>query len=452
MTQPLSPKEKAPLTYEALLAQRNAYFEKYRQLRLQTLFAHLVRGRFLDTESILRDFEELGVSFQRESYMVLAVRVLTPPEDIPALAAGEDRAYFEQHTARLEALILRQFSPEYECHVIPGEMGVTCLLGAEPPVVQMPPPREQSPDDLPPGPNRILRINSLALALYDSIKSQLGFDVFLAISRPFPGVEGIAQGYSDAKQILACRQLTDLDVPVLCYHDFEIADDPRFVEFSALQLEKDYLQLVERRDYPAARQAMHALLSSDERLSLSSLHSTAVKTSARLHALLLTLERFQSGQPSAAYAPLTDQIRRIEEDALTLPQLHQIVDQVFDFIQQHYMPGGADAPWRQKVTAYVDAHYNNPALNVAFLSDHFQMNPSYLSKEIKKETGQSLFDYIQRQRLSCAKALLLHGASIVEAAQDSGFSNIRAMRRAFQKYYQTTPSDYILSGQGENLP
>lgn len=441
-------KQETPLPYEVLLAQRDEFYEKYRQLRLQVLFDHLVRGKFLDTESILRDFEELGVSFLKETYMVLSVHVLTAPEEIAAMTAGEDQAYFQHYNARLEQLISRQFSPDYECHVIPCEEGVTCLLGKDPPVVRMPPPTEHSPDDPPPGPNWILQITALALALYDSIKAELGVDVFLSISRPFSGVEGIAQGYSDAKHILACRQLMNLDVPVLCYHDFEIADDPRFVEFSALQLEKDYLQLVEHRDYPAARQAMHALLSSDEQLTLASLHSTAVKTSARLHTLLLTLERFQSSQ-SIATSPLMDHIRHIEEDALSLPQLHHIVDQVFDFIQQHYMPDGASPPWRQEVTAYVDAHYHNPELNVAFLSDRFQINPSYLSKEVKKETGQALFDYIQRQRLSCAKALLLHGASIMRAAEDSGFSNIRAMRRAFQKYYKTTPSDYLQSGQGE---
>ena len=97
------------------------------------------------------------------------------------------------------------------------------------------------------------------------------------------------------------------------------------------------------------------------------------------------------------------------------------------------------------IEAFVDEHFSDPDLNISIASQHFDRSPSYLSNIYKKQTGRSLLEYINLKRITYAEALLMNGASVVDAAEQSGFRDSGGFIRTFKRYRGITP------GQMKNI-
>ncbi len=93
---------------------------------------------------------------------------------------------------------------------------------------------------------------------------------------------------------------------------------------------------------------------------------------------------------------------------------------------------------------------------VSFIRDHLQsklsrqdvadqvhLNPEYLSKLFRRETGLSLKDFILTEKMKKAATLLADSnLPISLVASKVGFDNLSHFSRTFQNYYQTSPKDY----------
>ena len=92
---------------------------------------------------------------------------------------------------------------------------------------------------------------------------------------------------------------------------------------------------------------------------------------------------------------------------------------------------------------YIYQNYRNEELNIAFLSEHFDISPYYLSKRFKSVYGESLIDFIHKLRLVEAKKLIRNGTqTMLHISQSVGYTNIRTFNRVFKKYEGITPSQY----------
>lgn len=77
------------------------------------------------------------------------------------------------------------------------------------------------------------------------------------------------------------------------------------------------------------------------------------------------------------------------------------------------------------------------------VANHVYLNPDYLTRLFKKETGMSISDYLQQQRMEYAKGLLAHTEqSVSDIAVASGYSNLSYFSTIFKKATGFTPADY----------
>lgn len=78
------------------------------------------------------------------------------------------------------------------------------------------------------------------------------------------------------------------------------------------------------------------------------------------------------------------------------------------------------------------------------LASEVFMNPDYLSKLFKKNTGSSLMDYVTKVRIERAKELLERTVlTISEIAIETGYSNTAYFTKMFKKYTNgVTPREY----------
>lgn len=92
-----------------------------------------------------------------------------------------------------------------------------------------------------------------------------------------------------------------------------------------------------------------------------------------------------------------------------------------------------------KIIQYIMENYQDPDLNISLTGLHFSITPAYISSIFKKQTGESLLEFINDVRIKKAKELLEQEVSVVETAQMVGFRNSGAFIRVFKKKTGITP-------------
>lgn len=97
----------------------------------------------------------------------------------------------------------------------------------------------------------------------------------------------------------------------------------------------------------------------------------------------------------------------------------------------------------QQAKSYIDAHYADPGLSLARVSDILRMQPSALSQLFKQELGERFIDYVLKVRLEHAKRLLTEtNEPIPSIAEQVGYQNVISFYRAFKKVEGIPPGEY----------
>lgn len=77
------------------------------------------------------------------------------------------------------------------------------------------------------------------------------------------------------------------------------------------------------------------------------------------------------------------------------------------------------------------------------IADYVYLNPGYLSRLFKKETGESLSDYILRKRMAMAKRELTHSDEpISKVARSLGYNSLSYFGKSFKRFYGMNPQDF----------
>ncbi|GIP32449.1 response regulator [Paenibacillus sp. J2TS4] len=79
-------------------------------------------------------------------------------------------------------------------------------------------------------------------------------------------------------------------------------------------------------------------------------------------------------------------------------------------------------------------------LTLYMMADRMYINSSYLSKLFKQETGKSFSSYVLERKMELAKAKLLSGARVYDAANTVGYVDVSYFTKVFRKYWGVTPS------------
>lgn len=98
-----------------------------------------------------------------------------------------------------------------------------------------------------------------------------------------------------------------------------------------------------------------------------------------------------------------------------------------------------------KAFSFIEANYDK-GISVADIANHLNLNPKYLARLFKKETGQTMSQYISELRLKKAVALLNRtDLSVQEISKQIGFNDSRSFIRLFKKAFDITPGEYKAS-------
>lgn len=94
------------------------------------------------------------------------------------------------------------------------------------------------------------------------------------------------------------------------------------------------------------------------------------------------------------------------------------------------------------IQQYIQSHLDQE-LTLTSLAEYVNHSPAYLSRLYKKETGETLFNYITECRMAQAKKLLAETAvKIHKIAAAVGYESPPQFTRSFKKWFQVTPQEY----------
>lgn len=99
----------------------------------------------------------------------------------------------------------------------------------------------------------------------------------------------------------------------------------------------------------------------------------------------------------------------------------------------------------ESVENYVSEFYNKN-LNLTQLAKLYFLNPDYLCRLFRKETGLGFSEYVNKTRIARAKELLeLTHMEIMAISTEVGFANVTYFNRIFKKITGVSPKEYRIS-------
>lgn len=93
--------------------------------------------------------------------------------------------------------------------------------------------------------------------------------------------------------------------------------------------------------------------------------------------------------------------------------------------------------------AYIEAHYPEEELSVEAVAAGLFVDPSYLRRVFRKESGYSVLDHIQHIRMKKAKELLQQGnLKLSGVAAAVGYADANYFSKSFKKQFGMTPTEF----------
>jgi two-component system response regulator YesN len=136
--------------------------------------------------------------------------------------------------------------------------------------------------------------------------------------------------------------------------------------------------------------------------------------------------------------------KRLEDTTATrsLSQLKawaiRIITAGLDYINEY---GNESSAIVDKIKRYVGNHLKE--VTREDIAAHVYLNPAYISRLFKKETGQSLVDYIIQAKINVSKSLLTESnMKISQICESLGYDNFSHFGKTFKKYVGVTPQEY----------
>ena len=237
-------------------------------------------------------------------------------------------------------------------------------------------------------------------------------------------------------------------LPFQFHPDTRYFHEPEFQkEIPVTMLEQRYesenriLDAVARGDEEAAIEAMHQ----HSRFTYGGRFEGTLYQQKNKMIVLNTLLR-KAIEPSKVHPYYIDAISskysRIIEEANEVPNemMWQMTRDYCAYVRRYSLK--EYSPAVQKVMNYVNLNVAEP-LTLTSLAAMCFISPSYLSALFKQETGSTLIDYINTQRVNRAAQLLVqNNHTIAAVAEEVGILDVNYFTKIFKKTLGVTPTRY----------
>lgn len=162
-------------------------------------------------------------------------------------------------------------------------------------------------------------------------------------------------------------------------------------------------------------------------------------------AVLCSRAAIQGGVSYEGALSMSDYFIQLVEAADTVPEVMNIgaeMQQAYVDRVQKAKAGSRQSPLVRTCKEYVETHIFEK-ISLSALAVEAGYNEQYISRTFKKETGESLVDYINGQKVELSKAVLRDGRlSVAEISDRLSFSSPSYFSSVFKKKTGISPAEY----------
>ncbi len=128
--------------------------------------------------------------------------------------------------------------------------------------------------------------------------------------------------------------------------------------------------------------------------------------------------------------------------AATISELSQGASEIFTELSRQSQENGISIPVRQAIS-YIEEHLADCMLNVPMVAENTGISVQHLNRLFKKDTGNTVADYISFHRIERAQKLLSEsGYTITHIAELTGYNSTATFNRNFKRYVGLSPSEF----------
>ncbi len=110
----------------------------------------------------------------------------------------------------------------------------------------------------------------------------------------------------------------------------------------------------------------------------------------------------------------------------------------------------AEQQFVDKLEAFIGTHFQQSRLQVDDMAEGLYMSKRSFQRKLKAVTGLSPVDYLRLYRLERSKVYLEKGYSVINTAEEVGFSSQTYFSKCFKEHYEMSPKQYQLEKNAVN--
>lgn len=268
------------------------------------------------------------------------------------------------------------------------------------------------------------------------VKRKLAVDIIAGISEVYQNTNRSFEAYLQAKFVVENSAepgdtLNTFDAFLKKYNEIRV--DTESI--------RDFMVSVEYGNRRAAKEAFHGLAQKweTEENPLLVFRMNVQEILIQLSALL---QKYESNmyKVSKEYVDIFNRIWEIKTCPVLEDTCAVLITDVLEYINRAKNSGTETIV--SQIKQYMEKHYRD-SITLNDMANEYYINPAYLSRAFKKETGINFNDYLNQIRMNKAAFLLENSKmKIYEVAAEVGYENVNYFMRKFKERYNETPKQY----------
>lgn len=400
----------------------------------------LLNGDTINDSLLNFNFENHGLAFKDNGFCVIVFVI--DDFDQSVLEDGAEASDFTDATYHyVKEITETRFMDEGVCaYVTVLDWNIVCILNFD--ATQIDRIREQQSLE------NIIQHIILHLETEHSIISTA------SVSNPCEGRSGVPLAYEEARRVVEYRKMLGLHESVLFFHQMSRDSFNKLDESSynrgfampdgsfALEKEKLFITYMFGRDYKAAKSVISDMLNAEFNNQTPTIEVIRYRFYGIINTMINAVDYFRTDVEEEFFSSIFPEIdlTQIRTPLELQEKLNYIFDKLIEYDDNKRSRQPPD--WIIKIKEYTMSDFRDPDLNITKVAGQFNLNPAYASRIFKSFEDVGILDYIHLLRIEEAKKLLSEGATVKDTAETVGFSNTRAMTRAFVKHLGLTPGKF----------